>query len=34
MDELAVTKIKTAPAIDDDHITDIEKEFMRLNDIL
>lgn len=34
MDELAVTKIKTAPAIDDDHITDIEKEFMKLNDIL
>ncbi|RAJ32209.1 ExbD/TolR family protein [Pedobacter cryoconitis] len=34
MNELAVTQIKIAPAIDDDHITDIEKAFMKLNDIL
>lgn len=34
MDELSVTKITTAPAIDDDHITDIEKKFMKLNNIL
>ncbi|MGY0035339.1 ExbD/TolR family protein [Pedobacter sp. NJ-S-72] len=34
MDELAVTKITNAPAIDDDHITDAEKDFMKQNKIL
>ncbi|EDM34093.1 hypothetical protein PBAL39_05773 [Pedobacter sp. BAL39] len=28
MDELAITKISTAPAIDDENITDAEKDFM------
>ncbi|MBB6273921.1 biopolymer transport protein ExbD [Pedobacter cryoconitis] len=34
MDELSVTKITTAPAIDDDHITDAERDFMKQNKIL
>ncbi|WP_254071002.1 hypothetical protein [Pedobacter sp. L105] len=34
MDELNITKIITAPAIDDSHITDIEKTFMKQNQIL
>lgn len=29
MDELAITKITTAPAIDDENITDAEKDFMK-----
>jgi biopolymer transport protein ExbD len=34
MDELDITKITTAPAIDDDHITAIERDFMKENKIL
>lgn len=34
MDELSVTKITNAPAIDDDHLTDAEKDFMKQNKIL
>ncbi len=34
MDELAITKIKTAPAIDDENITDGEKDFMKQGGIL
>ncbi|WP_316747011.1 biopolymer transporter ExbD [Pedobacter gandavensis] len=34
MDELAITKIKTAPAIDDENITDGEKQFMKQAGIL
>ena len=34
MDELSVVKITNAPAIDDNHITDAEKTFMKLNNIL
>lgn len=34
MDELSITKITTAPAIDDNHITDAEKDFMKQNRIL
>ncbi|WP_367866860.1 ExbD/TolR family protein [Pedobacter sp. WC2423] len=34
MDELSVVKITNAPAIDDHHITDAEKTFMKLNNIL
>ncbi|HEY0176602.1 MAG TPA: biopolymer transporter ExbD [Pedobacter sp.] len=34
MDELNIARITTAPAIDDDHITDAEKNFMKQNRIL
>lgn len=34
MDELNITKITSAPAIDDDHITDSEKGFMQQNRLL
>lgn len=34
MDELNITRVTTAPAIDDDHITDTEKNFMKNNRIL
>lgn len=34
MDELAITKINTAPAIDDENITDAEKDFMKKAGIL
>lgn len=34
MDELAITKITTAPAIDDENITDAEKDFMKSAGIL
>ncbi|MBB5622952.1 biopolymer transport protein ExbD [Pedobacter cryoconitis] len=34
MDELSLVKITNAPAIDDNHITDGEKTFMKLNNIL
>lgn len=34
MDELSLMKITNAPAIDDNHITDAEKTFMKLNNIL
>jgi biopolymer transport protein ExbD len=34
MDELAITKITTAPAIDDENILDSEKEFMKKAGIL
>lgn len=34
MDELMVTKITAAPAIDDDHITDAERDFMKHNSLL
>ncbi|MBB2150021.1 ExbD/TolR family protein [Pedobacter gandavensis] len=34
MDELSITKIKTAPAIDDENITDAEKDFMKSAGIL
>lgn len=34
MDELAITKIKTAPAIDDENILDSEKDFMKQAGIL
>ncbi len=34
MDELAITKIATAPAIDDENITDAEKDFMKKAGIL
>jgi biopolymer transport protein ExbD len=34
MDELSIAKITTAPAIDDENITDAEKDFMRQAGIL
>lgn len=34
MDELNITKITSAPAIDDNHITNAEKDFMKQNRIL
>jgi biopolymer transport protein ExbD len=34
MDELNITKITTAPAIDDDHITDAERDFMQQSRLL
>jgi biopolymer transport protein ExbD len=34
MDELNITKITAAPAIDDENITDAEKDFMKKNGIL
>ena len=34
MDELSITKIVTAPAIDDDHITSDEQHFMKENRML
>ncbi|MBB6499292.1 ExbD/TolR family protein [Pedobacter cryoconitis] len=34
MDELALTRISTAPAIDDAHITEAEKDFMRQHQLL
>ena len=34
MDELSIAKITTAPAIDDENITDAEKDFMRKAGIL
>ncbi|KIO75846.1 biopolymer transporter ExbD [Pedobacter lusitanus] len=34
MDELSVAKITAAPAIDDEHITDAEMDFMKQNKIL
>jgi biopolymer transport protein ExbD len=34
MDELKISKITAAPAIDDDHITDSEKNFMKENSLL
>jgi len=34
MDELSITKITAAPAIDDDHITSKEREFMKEQKIL
>lgn len=34
MDELNITHITTAPAIDDEHITEAEKSFMQQNRIL
>jgi biopolymer transport protein ExbD len=34
MDELNITQVTTAPSIDDDHITDTEKNFMKNNRIL
>jgi hypothetical protein len=34
MDELHLTKISSAPAIDDENITDAEKDFMKSNQVL
>jgi hypothetical protein len=34
MDELHITKISSAPAIDDKNITDAEKDFMKSNQVL
>jgi hypothetical protein len=34
MDELHLTKISSAPAIDDENITDAEKDFMKNNQVL
>ncbi|CAM4220755.1 outer membrane transport energization protein ExbD [Pedobacter westerhofensis] len=34
MDELSIAKITTAPSIDDDHITEAEKAFMKERQIL
>jgi len=34
MDELNIAAIKTAPAIDDENITDAEKDFMKQQGIL
>ena len=34
MDELNITNITTAPAIDDNHITDAEKDFLKKNRLL
>ena len=34
MDELHIAKLSSAPAIDDDHITEAEQSFMKENKIL
>lgn len=34
MDELDITRVSNAPSIDDDHITPVERDFMKENKIL